>query len=554
MRKQTLEGHPVRNSYRTSQQYWYQGRKKIPKRSYYWKRVWTWVAIASLVIVVALAVVVEVILHRAGPILKSRITESLSTRFNSRVELDSLNVSILGGLEVTGDGLRIYPPDAVVAAGASQPLIALERLSFHAGLIGLFFEPMHVGSVQVNGLQINIPPREMRQQGSKTTSKHGGKIKMSVDKIVCDNSRLIIGTAKPGKDPKEFELKHIELHNVGPNEPWRYEATLTNAIPRGEIHAAGAFGPWQTDSPGDSSVAGHYTFDHADLNTIKGIGGILSSVGDFKGQLDKIIVDGTTETPDFSLDTANRPIPLHTRFHAIVDGISGDTYLQPVSARLRNSSFTTSGAVVNIKGRGHAVELDVDIPQGQVQDFLDLAVKTEPAVMTGVISTKTKLHIRPGKERVVERLGFQGNFTLTRIHFTNPKVQDKVDMLSLRAQGEPKKAKPGAKDVSSRMRGAFSLNNGIIRFRRLTYILPGARVNLEGIYSLDGQEFDFDGKVRTEASLSHMVDSPWLSLLLKAVSPFFNKKGGGAEIPVRITGTKSEPKFGLDVLRRKAKH
>ena len=122
-------------------------------------------------------------------------------------------------------------------------------------------------------------------------------------------------------------------------QPWRYDAAITNAIPRGEIHATGFFGPWQTDSPGDSSVSGHYTFDHADLNTIKGIGGILSSVGDFKGQLDRIVVDGTTETPDFSLDTSNHPIPLHTRFHAIVDGISGDTYLEPVNATLRNSTF-----------------------------------------------------------------------------------------------------------------------------------------------------------------------------------------------------------------------
>ena len=199
-------------------------------------------------------------IRRAGPILKARITETLSARFNGRVELDSLNVSVLHGLEVSGDRLRIYPPDDVVAAGASQPLIALEHFSFHAGMIGLLLEPMHVGMVQVNGLQINIPPREMRRQASEKPGKHGGKIKILVDEIVCDNSRLIIGTAKPDKDPKDFELKHIELHDVGPNAPWRYDATLTNAIPRGEIHAAGIFGPWQTDSPGDSSVTGHYTF------------------------------------------------------------------------------------------------------------------------------------------------------------------------------------------------------------------------------------------------------------------------------------------------------
>ena len=114
---------------------------------------------------------------------------------------------------------------------------------------------------------------------------------------------------------------------MGPNDPWAYDATLTNAVPRGEIHSTGTFGPWQTESPGDSSVTGHYTFAHADLNSIRGIGGILSSVGDFKGQLDRIEIDGTTETPDFSLDTAKHGMPLHTKFHAIVDGRAGTPIL-----------------------------------------------------------------------------------------------------------------------------------------------------------------------------------------------------------------------------------
>jgi hypothetical protein len=503
---------------------------------------------------VVLVVVGGVMIHYAGPILKGRVAETLSTRFDSRVELDTLNVSVLQGLEVSGDRLRIYPPDSVVAAGAKQPLIALKHFSFHSGLIGLFLKPTRVGTVRVTGLEINIPPREMRQQNPGQTRKHHGKIKMIADAIICDNSRLIIGTSKPGKDPKDFELRHIELHDVGPNAPWKYDATLINAVPRGDIHCTGMFGPWQTDSPGDSSVTGHYTFEHADLNTIKGIGGMLSSVGNFKGQLDKIVVDGTTKTPNFWLDTANHSVPLHTQFHAIVDGTTGDTYLQPVNAKLRSSSFTAKGAVINIKGHGHRIDLDLDVPNAQLQDFLDLAVKTEPAVMTGSISTKTKLQIRPGKESISQRLSLAARFTLTRIHFTNPKVQDKVDMLSLRAQGEPKKAKPGATDVNSRMVGQFHMNQGVLHFINLAYFLPGARVNLEGVYSLNGQVFDFHGKVLTKASLSHMVDSWWASLLLKPVDPFFKRKGSGAEIPVSITGTRSEPKFGIDLFKHRPKH
>ncbi|MEO6816432.1 MAG: hypothetical protein ABI177_07005 [Edaphobacter sp.] len=507
--------------------------------------LWGWIAVSALLAVIVLVVVADVMLHRAGPILKGRVVETLSTRFKSRVELDKFQVSVLKGLEVSGDGLRIYPPDDVVAAGATKPLISLAHFSFHVPLHGLFLKPTHVGTVHVNGMAINIPPREMRQQAHGPKRKLG-KIKIVVDEIVVDDSRLIIGTNKPNKDPKDFELKQIVMHSVGPNNPWKYDATLVNAIPKGNIHAVGTFGPWKTESPGDSSVTGHYTFDHADLNTIKGISGMLSSVGDFKGQLNRIEVQGTTETPDFALDTANYPMPLHTKYHAIVDGTTGDTYLQPVEAKLGGSEFSCSGEIVNVKGKGHIIDLEVNVPNGKIQDFLQLAVKTEPEVMTGQVAIKARLHIRPGKESVSQKLGLQGAFTLQRIHFTNPEVEDKVDMLSLRAQGDPKAAKPGAADVHSKMQGKFVMGDGKLRFSNLVYTLPGGTVQLSGVYSLDGKVYEFAGKVRTEAKLSQMVSSKWKSWLLKPVDPFFSKNGAGTEVPIKITGTKGAPKFGLN--------
>ncbi|MCU1249814.1 MAG: hypothetical protein JWQ49_2843 [Edaphobacter sp.] len=504
-----------------------------------------------LIAVVVLGVIGEVMVRRARPILKGRVIETLSTRFNSRVELDGFDVSLVKGLEVSGSGLRIFPEDEVVAAGATEPLIALGRFSFHANLAGLFVKPMHVGTVHVTGTAIHIPAREMRAQAPKG-QRHIGKIKIVVDEIVFEDSKLVIGTLKPDKDPLDFEMSRIVMRNVGPNAPWDYDATLVNATPKGDIHAKGTFGPWNNDSPGDSAVTGHYTFDHADLNTIKGIGGILSSVGEFTGQLDDIVVDGTTETPDFSLDTANHPMPLHTRFHAIVDGTNGNTYLQPVEARLGESDFSCHGAVVNVKGKGHIIDLDVTVPNGRIQDFLQLGVKTTPVVMTGRLMMKTKLHIPPGKQSVTRKIGLKGGFTLRQIHFTNPEVEDKVDMLSLRAQGDAKDAKPGAEDVHSEMVGQFVLAGGKLSFSKLNYMLPGATVELTGEYSLDGQQFEFEGKMRTDAKVSQMVASKWKSILLKPVDPFFKKNGAGAEIPVKISGTRSAPKFGLN-LRRKGK-
>jgi hypothetical protein len=300
-------------------------------------------------------------------------------------------------------------------------------------------------------------------------------------------------------------------------------------------------------------VTGHYTFDRADLGTIKGIDGILSSVGEFTGQLNDIAVDGTTETPDFSLDTANHAMPLHTKFHAIVDGTNGDTYLQPVNARLGGSDFTCHGAVINVKGKGHVIDLDVTVPNGRIQDFLQLAVKNTPVVMTGRLTMKAKLHIPPGKESVTRKIGLKSGFTLRQIHFTNPEVQDKVDMLSMRVQGRAKEAKQGAaEDVDSQMVGQFVKADDKLIFSKLEYTLPGATVALKGEYSLDGERFEFEGKMRTDAKVSQMVVSKWKSILLKPVDPFFKKNGAGAEIPVKISGTRSAPKFGLD-LRHKGK-
>jgi hypothetical protein len=97
----------------------------------------------------------------------------------------------------------------VAAAGANQPLIAIEQFSFHSGLFGYFLEPMHVRVVQVTNLQINIPPRQMREQAIERTKEYKGKMKIVVDEIICDKSRLIIGTSNPNKDPRDSRRAHV---------------------------------------------------------------------------------------------------------------------------------------------------------------------------------------------------------------------------------------------------------------------------------------------------------------------------------------------------------
>ena len=507
---------------------------------------WHWIGGVTVLFAVV-AAAAGIVISRAEPILQARVIETLSARFKSRVELDAFHVSLLQGLQVSGEGLRIFGnSDPNNHAPGIQPLIAVAEFRFRTGIAGLFRTPTHVDTVYLKGLQLNLPPSEQRAQMQNMGPKNG-KIKIIVDKFVSDGAQLIINTLKPGKLPLEFKIASLKMTSIGPDAPMHFDANLTNPKPVGNILSSGSFGPWQADNPRTTPVSGTYSFRDADLGTIKGIGGILSSTGKYAGTLDNIVVDGNTDTPDFRISISGRSVPLHTDFHAIVDGTSGDTYLQPVTGKIVDTQLVATGSVVRVADpKGHHVELDVVIEKGKIDDLLKLAVRTDPPVMTGFVHLKTKLDLPPGEPDVSDRLKLAGHFQVSGVHFTNDKTQGKIDALSMRSQGKPKLAQDDVPDdIHSDLNGTFGLLNGVLSFSQLRFQVPGTQVNLTGKYSLAGNQFDFHGKARLDAKLSHLVTG-WKAILFKPVDPFFSKNGAGTELPVKITGTKSEPHFGTD--------
>ena len=515
-------------------------------------RRWKLIGVIFCIALAGVAVVARLVIARAQPILRARVIETLSNRFKGQVELATLDVSVIKGLEVSGRGLKIYgPTDPNPYAEGVQPLISLQEFHFHTGVRNLFRSAVHVDTVYVKGMELNIPPKEDRQEFTSMSSRTR-KMSIFVDKFVCEDTKLLINTSKPGKPPLEFAIGDLRMKDVGPGQPMRFEATLVNPKPVGDIHSTGLFGPWDENSPRDTPVQGDYSFSNADLSTIKGIRGILSSTGQYSGTLDDIVVDGKTDTPDFRIATSGHPVPLHTEFHAIVDGTNGDTYLKPVNTTLLHSSFTANGSVTRVSDpHGHDVELDVVMDHARIEDLLELGVRTNPPVMTGPVKMKTKLSLRPGEADVANRLKLDGNFQVSGAHFTNEKVQSRLDSLSLRTQGKPKEAHDHVEeDVPVDLRGVFALDNGSLSFSLLHFLIPGTHVDMTGGYSLDGRTFHFRGKACLDAKLSQMTTG-WKSILLKPVDRFFTKDGAGTEIPVKITGTESAPHFGLD-FRHKA--
>ena len=479
------------------------------------------------------------------------VKDWLTQEFNSEVELQNFHVSFFFPLvQADGENLVLH----FHGRRDLLPLIAVKSFSMKASILGTLRNPRRISFVHLEGLQLNIPPRGENTAGEDAAGirKAMGKVRaVHFDEIVSENATLKILTSKPGKDPLEFDIQHLNLHSSGKQGELIFQATLTNPTPPGQILSNGAFGPWNTDSPSSTPVSGTYTFENANLGVFPGIRGTLSSKGAYEGVLEKIHVHGVTDTPDFQVTGAGHPLDLSTTFDATVDGTNGDTYLHPVVAHFRKTTLRAQGSVEGTAGKkGKTITLDVAAEQADIQDLLQFAVK-ESAPMTGPIRLKTKFVLKPGPEEIPRRLYLDGSFALDAVHFTSNQVQQNLDNLSKRSLGKPKEVEDplvadSTDDVASEMRGDFRMQNGSVRLTRISFQVPGAQIHMHGDYDLDQENLDFHGIVELQARLSQTMTGA-KSFFLKIVDPFFSKNGKGAVLPIKITGPLNHPNYGLDL-------
>lgn len=134
---------------------------------------------------------------------------------------------------------------------------------------------------------------------------------------------------------------------------------------------------------------------------------------------------------------------------------------------------------------------------------------------------------------------------LSKATFTDAGVQTKLTGLSRRGQGMQKDDEMG--EVLSNLRGRFVVENAAARFSSLTFAVPGAAVELSGRYGLRDELIDFRGKLKMQAKLSEVAGGGVKGFFLKAFDPFFTKPGAGMVLPIKIAGTRKDPKFGLDM-------
>jgi hypothetical protein len=538
------------------------------------RRRWAIAAAVTGALIVIAAISIAGRIPFSSDALRNRVAAAIAERLDAEVQLRGLTLRIFPRMHATGEGLTVRFQNRHDV----PPLVSIERFTIDADLIGLWRR--RIARVALNGLAINIPPDKDddrdpqfvdqgvekpdddpdRNSAPEPGSRAGADAASEsvadsyardvvIEQLDAPDATLTILRSDPAKQPRVWYLHRLTLRSVGLLTKMPFDAVLTNAVPPGQIATEGSFGPWQRRRPGATPLQGSFTFQNADLSVFKGISGILSATGTYDGSLDRIVVNGQTRTPDFMVNLSGHQVPLQTTYRAIVDATNGNTTLDPVDATVLDTNIVARGGVYEVDGvDGRVVKLDVTIEDGKLDDVMRMAVNTPAPPMSGTLQLSTGLTIPPGKVDVVDKLGLDGQFAIEEGRFTDAEVQRKINDLSRRArgQGETSGVVPAAR-VTSDFAGKFTLGSGRLTLSSLTFDVPGAVVSLNGSYRLRQETLAFAGELYMDAKISQTMTG-FKSLLLKVADPLF-RHNGRTRVPLKISGTRNDPEFGLDVKR-----
>jgi uncharacterized protein involved in outer membrane biogenesis len=315
-----------------------------------------WRLLPLVVLLLVAAAVASTYILRNTSMLRDRVVAALNQRFQSQVQLGSLEIAAFPRPEIRGSRLELRHNGRTDV----PPLITVREFSGGAGVFGLLETPLHIRSVTLDGLNIQIPPGGMSLSRSPSgaaepapapaeTGRSRRRPSLVIDRIEAGSAWLEMASRNPLKPPRVFDIHQLVMTGFRPDAAAEFTAKLTNPMPEGEIETTGSFGPWIADRPRETRLQGKYTFERAQLDDIKGLGGTLASTGTYQGSLERVAVRGETVSPDFALDIAHQPVSLNTRFTAVVDATNGDTYLEQVHATLVSTVIEASGQIVRAR-------------------------------------------------------------------------------------------------------------------------------------------------------------------------------------------------------------
>ena len=502
---------------------------------HYWRLI--------LALAVTLLIGIVILLLRFFPYSEKNITESLQQTFPGQLRIYHFQPVYFPHPGCRAERVTFRSNSS---PSDSPPVVAIQWLTIQGSYADLLLRPHHVARVYLDGLRVQVPPL-----GSAGAFNGGYRdSQMTIGEVVAN--RAVLEFARAGDKPAErYDIHELSLNNVTAQSGMGYRLIMRNPTPPGEITSTGHFGPFISNDPAQTPVSGSYSFNRADISAFRGIAGIVDSRGTFSGPLERVDVQGTTESPNFEVVRSGHAAHLSTRFHLRVNGMNGDVALTDVNASYIDTTIRAAGSVAGNEGWGKKLtSLDFEVHDGRIQDMLRLIVREKQPPMSGVTNFKAHVTVPPEGKPFLKEVTLQGNFDIADGHFAKPTRQQSVNELSRTAQGQ-KKANPEEKidgpvdQITSHVQGNVELRDGMATFANLQFTVPGAAALMHGTYNLLNEKIDLHGTLKMDAKFSNST-SGIKSLFAKVLDPFLNKKGG-AVVPVLVDGTYGNPHFGLDL-------
>ena len=495
-------------------------------------------AISMLIIAAA------VVLHHYWPFTRTEVVAALQETFSGTVTVERFHSTFFPFPGCVAENVVLTR----ASRGAKlPPLASAERMQIKTRYTDLLFRPGYVALIRLDGLHIQAPVR-----GSfalDANERRQSKSHARVGQVVADGA--ILDVARPDGEPSlRFDIHSATLSSLTPNGHLSYRVAFHNPLPPGEIQSTGQFGPWNFSDASQTPLSGSYTFEKADLSAFPGIAGTLSAKDDFQGVLQHIETRGKVDVPDFELDRSGHPLPLHSTFQAVVDSTNGDVTLEKVTSTLLRSAIFTRGRIAGSSNRlGKTTSLDYTIRNARIQDFLRPFVRRTTPALTGTTNFRAHVTVEPEGRPFLREVQLDGDFGIDEAHFTSPDTQAQIDNLSESARGKkPEDDSDGPpENVVSGLKGHVSLRDGTATLTDFSLWIPGAHAKLSGTYNLLDQKVDLHGILGTDAKLSQTT-SGFKSVLLKPFDALFKGRKRAAVVPVKLTGTYSDPHAGFDLL------
>ena len=475
----------------------------------------------AAVILFSLVVVAGIIAHQYWPFTESCVLKNLSSASSATVRFGSFHQKYFP--------LGCVAENVIFERGNSaQPLMTIRKLIIRDYPAAMLHK--HVSIIRAEGLHVMLP-------GSGATTNDSESQHRIIDRLVADDA--VLEVQRTPQQTLRFVFHKFAVKNLGGAGPISFSAVFDNPMPAGLIRTSGEFGPWSRASADQTPISGKYSLETADLSVFKGIGGMLSSKGEFKGTFKQLNVEGSTKSPAFEVTKTHHALPLETHFTATVNAFKGDVVLNQVKGRYGRNDLIAHGTIGR-ENKKRVARVEIRCDHGRIEDVFYPFIHSPKSPLTGDVSFTMNVIIPSGHEPFVRKIDLRSNFQIQNAVFTHAQTQHRLDKIA---------ESPGQKDPTqtlSDFQGTVQLADGVAHFSSLSIHDQGAAATFHGNYSLTDERVDMYGNLKTAASLAKTTHGI-SAVFAKVLEPFFKKKPHETVVPVKIGGTYSHPNFGLNM-------